>query len=117
MRKFNPAVTITALAYSAHRSILTIATNVGEVYFIDVDKGKKLSQFKCPSDVASLHVVPDEQVMLCVGRKGEVSGIFLPPHQKKYKTSCSLELNPPAHKINTVVLSSNKRCYIGCENG
>lgn len=119
IRKVNPQATVSALCYEHNRNTLIIGTNIGDVYFMDVDKNKIIT--KCEThggDIEHFIHFPEEAILLSFTKRAEIFGLYLPPHLKKFKPSCHLVSDQSTSKINTVAMSlKNKRCYLGFDNG
>lgn len=107
------------MSFQNRRNTLIIGTNLGEVYFLDIDKNKMISKCETKSgDIESFVQLEEENILLSFSKKAEIFGLYLPPHLKKFKPSCHLVSEHQSVKISSVAMcKNNKRCFIGFENG
>ena len=108
-RKSYPKVSIQVLEYEIRRNILIIGTHSGDIIFMDVDKNKVTNLIQTHSSSEILYFKINYKVLnvLILNKNNEVFGVFLPPHSKKFKPSCSFELQPKIvdqQKISTAVV-------------
>jgi hypothetical protein len=119
MKKMNPSATISTLCYQEKRNTAIIGTNTGEIFFVDIDKNKIISQCDTKAgDIEKFVHFEQDNILLSFSKKAKIFGLYLPPHIKKFKPSCHLVSEQSQSKISSVVMSEkNKRSYIGFENG
>jgi hypothetical protein len=93
---------------------LIIGTNLGEIYFIDIDNNKIVSTCETKAGEINFMIQLHElSILLVFSKKSEIFGVYLPPHSKKFKPSCHL-INDQSLKICSVNMSQQKnRCYLG----
>ena len=91
-RKSYPKISIQMIEYECKRNILIIGTNSGDVIFMDVDKNKVTNYIQTNAMVENVYFKLNYNIpnVLIFNKNNEVSGVFLPPHSKKFKFGCNL---------------------------
>lgn len=122
--KLNPQAIVLALVYSRNKHLLVVGTNIGELYFVDIDKNRVICSCQTSvGEVQALIPLVDSPLILCFSKKAEIFGVYLPPHANKFKSACHLicemkerggrkDNSEKQPSIETVAVSKNG-CYIG----
>lgn len=110
------------MEYEQHRNILMLGTTGGNIIFMDTDKNRVTNYIQTGfgSDIVHLLINPSVPNLMIFDKDSAILGLFLPPHSKKFKPSCSLGLDSKfaETKVSAVATSSKKMsCFIGYENG
>jgi hypothetical protein len=70
IKKLSASANVTALTYQAKRNTLIIGTQIGEVYFLDIDKNKVISKCETKAgDIEELIQLEEEHILLAFSKK------------------------------------------------
>ncbi len=70
VKKVSPLAGVTVLCFQHQRNILIIGTNMGQIYFMDVDKSKIIS--KCETragDIETFFYLRQDNILLSFSKK------------------------------------------------
>lgn len=87
---------------------------------MDVDKVRVINYIPTKNfEILSFSIKTEFPSFLSFGKNGQIFGVFLPPHSKKFKPFCNLQIaNQVNPKIACVAMSKKTdKCYLAYENG
>lgn len=91
IRRAYPNSLVLALEYEEKRNILILGTSNGDIIFYDVDKNRATNCIEAKGlEIVKLAINYDIPNVLAFGKNGEVFGVYLPPHSKKFKVACNI---------------------------
>jgi hypothetical protein len=95
-RFLSNATAIISAEYEEQRNLLILGSNKGDILCLDIDKTRVAHHLHIPNLECIKFVVKCEvPLMLIFGKSSEIVGAYLPPHSKKYKSSCHLVVEGP----------------------